>query len=78
MLNAEHNLFHVVGCNVPSFLVPAEYIKYLILLVCLQDLINFCKETGLGSSAAAARTATIKLFGVLHRFVGPGLDPSNF
>ncbi|XP_024396661.1 protein MOR1 [Physcomitrium patens] len=39
----------------------------------LKDLINFCKETGLGSSAAAVRTATIKLFGVLHKFVGPDL-----
>jgi cytoskeleton-associated protein 5 len=38
----------------------------------LKDLINFCKDTGLGSSAAAVRTATIKLFGVLHKFVGPG------
>jgi hypothetical protein len=70
--NADHTLFNVFGHNVPS------YIKCLTLLVGLQDLINFCKETGLGSSAAAARTATIKLFGVLHRFVGPGLDPSNF
>jgi cytoskeleton-associated protein 5 len=39
----------------------------------LKDLINFCKDTGLGSSAAAVRTATIKLFGVLHKFVGPDL-----
>ncbi|KAG0602469.1 hypothetical protein M758_10G016500 [Ceratodon purpureus] len=39
----------------------------------LKDLINFCKDTGLGSSAAVVRTATIKLFGVLHKFVGPDL-----
>lgn len=38
----------------------------------LQDLIDFCKETGLQSSAAATRNATIKLIGALHRFVGPG------
>lgn len=49
--------------------------NFIILSFCgysWQDLINFCKETGLGSSAAAVRTATIKLFGVLHKFVGPG------
>ncbi|KAG0567085.1 hypothetical protein KC19_7G108600 [Ceratodon purpureus] len=39
----------------------------------LKDLISFCKDTGLGSSAAPVRTATIKLFGVLHKFVGPDL-----
>jgi cytoskeleton-associated protein 5 len=39
----------------------------------LKDLINFCKDTGLGSSAAPVRTATVKLFGVLHKFVGPDL-----
>jgi len=38
----------------------------------LQDLIDFLKETGLQSSAAATRNASIKLLGVLHRFVGPG------
>jgi cytoskeleton-associated protein 5 len=40
--------------------------------VILQDLIDFCKETGLQSSAAATRNATIKLLGVVHKFVGPG------
>jgi hypothetical protein len=38
----------------------------------LQDLIDFLKETGLQSSAAATRNASIKLLGVLHKFVGPG------
>lgn len=38
----------------------------------MKDLIEFCKETGLQSSAAATRNATIKLIGVLHKFVGPG------
>lgn len=38
----------------------------------MKDLIDFCKDTGLQSSAAAIRNATIKLLGVLHRFVGPG------
>ncbi|PKI69294.1 hypothetical protein CRG98_010295 [Punica granatum] len=39
----------------------------------LKDLIDFCKETGLQSSAAATRNATIKLIGALHRFVGPDI-----
>ncbi|CAO2842672.1 unnamed protein product [Amaranthus hypochondriacus] len=39
----------------------------------LKDLIDFCKETGLQSSAAATRNATIKLIGVLHKFVGPDI-----
>jgi len=38
----------------------------------LQDLIDFLKDIGLHSSAAATRNASIKLLGVLHRFVGPG------
>lgn len=38
----------------------------------LQDLIDFCKDTGLQSSAAATRNATVKLLGALHKFVGPG------
>lgn len=38
----------------------------------IQDLIDFCKDTGLQSSAAATRNSTIKLIGALHRFVGPG------
>ena len=37
-----------------------------------QDLIDFCKDIGLQSSAAATRNATIKLIGMLHKFVGPG------
>ncbi|KAL2473261.1 Protein MOR1 [Forsythia ovata] len=39
----------------------------------LKDLIDFCKDIGLQSSAAATRNATIKLIGVLHRFVGPDI-----
>ncbi|CAA7389138.1 unnamed protein product [Spirodela intermedia] len=42
----------------------------------LKDLIDFCKDTGLQSSAAATRNSTIKLIGVLHKFVGP--DIKNF
>lgn len=38
----------------------------------LQDLIDFCKDIGLQSSTAATRNITIKLIGVLHKFVGPG------
>ncbi|KAK8641657.1 hypothetical protein V6N13_011041 [Hibiscus sabdariffa] len=37
----------------------------------LKDLIDFCKDTGLQSSAAATRNATIKVLGALHKFVGP-------
>jgi hypothetical protein len=37
-----------------------------------QDMIDFCKDIGLQSSAAATRNATIKLIGMLHKFVGPG------
>ncbi|XP_024517263.1 protein MOR1 [Selaginella moellendorffii] len=39
----------------------------------LKDLLEFCKDVGLQSSAPATRNATIKLIGVLHKFVGPGL-----
>ncbi|KAL5568082.1 hypothetical protein UlMin_024657 [Ulmus minor] len=39
----------------------------------LKDLIDFCKETGLQSSAAATRNSTVKLLGVLHKFVGPDI-----
>ncbi|KAM7500819.1 hypothetical protein LguiA_025233 [Lonicera macranthoides] len=42
-----------------------------ISLLKLKDLIDFCKDTGLQSSAAATRNATVKLMGVLHKFVGP-------
>lgn len=44
----------------------------LIWYYLLQDLIDFCKDTGLQSSAAATRNSTIKLLGVTHKFVGPG------
>ncbi|KAG4145754.1 hypothetical protein ERO13_D05G113700v2 [Gossypium hirsutum] len=39
----------------------------------LKDLIEFCKDTGLQSSAAATRNATIKVLGALHKFVGPDI-----
>ncbi|XP_019427922.1 PREDICTED: protein MOR1-like isoform X1 [Lupinus angustifolius] len=39
----------------------------------LKDLIDFLKEIGLQSSAAATRNASIKLLGVLHKFVGPDI-----
>lgn len=39
----------------------------------LKDVIDFCKDTGLQSSAAATRNATIKLIGALHKFVGPDI-----
>ncbi|KAA3489449.1 protein MOR1 isoform X1 [Gossypium australe] len=39
----------------------------------LKDLIDFCKDTGLQSSAAATRNATIKVLGALHKFVGPDI-----
>nr|KYP53049.1 Cytoskeleton-associated protein 5 [Cajanus cajan] len=39
----------------------------------LKDLIDFLKEIGLQSSAAATRNASIKFLGVLHRFVGPDI-----
>ncbi|XP_050387830.1 protein MOR1 isoform X1 [Argentina anserina] len=39
----------------------------------LKDLIDFCKDTGLQSSAAATRNSTIKLLGVTHKFVGPDI-----
>ncbi|GJN17363.1 hypothetical protein PR202_gb04422 [Eleusine coracana subsp. coracana] len=39
----------------------------------LKDMIDFCKDTGLQSSAAATRNATIKLIGMLHKFVGPDI-----
>ncbi|XP_045826798.1 uncharacterized protein LOC123918715 isoform X4 [Trifolium pratense] len=38
----------------------------------LKDCIDFVKEIGLQSSAAATRNASIKLLGVLHKFVVPG------
>ncbi|TQE03905.1 hypothetical protein C1H46_010432 [Malus baccata] len=37
----------------------------------LKELIDFCKETGLQSTAAATRNSTIKLLGAIHKFVGP-------
>ncbi|KAM2934054.1 hypothetical protein FF1_041921 [Malus domestica] len=39
----------------------------------LKDLIDFCKETGLQSTAAATRNSTIKLLGAIHKFVGPDI-----
>lgn len=39
----------------------------------LKELIDFCKDVGLQSSAAATRNATIKLLGSLHKFVGPDI-----
>ncbi|KAM7525117.1 hypothetical protein LguiA_015019 [Lonicera macranthoides] len=44
-----------------------------ISLLKLKDLIDFCKDTGLQSSAAATRNSTIKLMGALHKFVGPDI-----
>ncbi|KAG9134204.1 hypothetical protein Leryth_023206 [Lithospermum erythrorhizon] len=41
-----------------------------VSLLKLKDLIDFCKDTGLQSSAAATRNATIKLIGALHKFLG--------
>ncbi|KAJ1686606.1 hypothetical protein LUZ63_017996 [Rhynchospora breviuscula] len=37
----------------------------------LKDLIDFCKDIGLQSSTAATRNSTIKLIGILHKYVGP-------
>lgn len=42
-----------------------------------QDLIDFCKDIGLQSSAPATRNSTVKLIGALHKFVGPG-DTCSF
>lgn len=53
------------------FLVRIVLFKVKVTLI-LQDLVDFCKETGLQSSTAATRNATIKLLGVVHKFVGPG------
>ncbi|KAJ7532598.1 hypothetical protein O6H91_13G011700 [Diphasiastrum complanatum] len=39
----------------------------------LKDMIDFCKDVGLQSSAPATRNATIKLIGVLHKYVGPAI-----
>ncbi|XP_050225850.1 protein MOR1 isoform X2 [Mercurialis annua] len=39
----------------------------------LKDLIDFCKDIGLQSSVPASRNATIKLLGVLHKYVGPDI-----
>ncbi|GMP72551.1 hypothetical protein CsSME_00030538 [Camellia sinensis var. sinensis] len=44
-----------------------------VSLLKLKDLIDFCKDTGLQSSVAATRNATIKLIGALHKFVGPDI-----
>ncbi|KAF7138362.1 hypothetical protein RHSIM_Rhsim07G0137600 [Rhododendron simsii] len=39
----------------------------------LEDLLYFCKSMGLLSSVAAARNASIKLIGALHKCVGPDI-----
>ncbi|XVF26272.1 hypothetical protein REPUB_Repub14bG0001500 [Reevesia pubescens] len=44
-----------------------------VSLLKLKDLIDFCKDTGLQSSAAATRNATIKVLGALHKFIGPDI-----
>ncbi|GER36495.1 microtubule organiziation 1 family protein [Striga asiatica] len=44
-----------------------------ISFIKLKDLIDFCKDIGLQSSAAATRNATVKLIGSLHKFVGPDI-----
>ncbi|XP_065029853.1 protein MOR1-like isoform X3 [Musa acuminata AAA Group] len=44
-----------------------------VLHIKLKDLIDFCKDIGLQSSTAATRNVTIKLIGVLHKFVGPDI-----
>ncbi|KAK3028496.1 hypothetical protein RJ639_038564 [Escallonia herrerae] len=44
-----------------------------VSLLKLKEIIDFCKDVGLQSSAAATRNATIKLVGVLHKFVGPDI-----
>ncbi|KAK2973970.1 hypothetical protein RJ640_030149 [Escallonia rubra] len=44
-----------------------------VSLLKLKDIIDFCKDVGLQSSAAATRNSTIKLIGVLHKFVGPDI-----
>lgn len=58
-------------------MVPGCHIYLFKEMRCfvLQDLIDFCKDTGLQSSAAATRNATVKLLGALHKFVGPGEGP---
>ncbi|OAY83553.1 protein MOR1 isoform X1 [Ananas comosus] len=39
----------------------------------MKDLIDFCKDIGLQSSNAATRNSTIKLIGMLHKFLGPDI-----
>ncbi|KAL8467970.1 hypothetical protein ACS0TY_031278 [Phlomoides rotata] len=39
----------------------------------VKDLIDFCKDIGLQSSAPATRNATVKLIGTLHKFIGPDI-----
>ncbi|KAF9604356.1 hypothetical protein IFM89_006363 [Coptis chinensis] len=52
-------------------------LKFLLLLVgsfevlMMKDLIELCKDTGLQSSNATIRNATIKLIGAVHKFIGP-------
>ncbi|KAK1354225.1 hypothetical protein POM88_047486 [Heracleum sosnowskyi] len=42
-----------------------------LLWMVTADLIDFCKDAGLQSSAPATRNSTIKVIGALHKFVGP-------
>ncbi|KAK1368575.1 Microtubule organization protein [Heracleum sosnowskyi] len=44
-----------------------------VSLLKLKDLIDFCKDVGLQSSAPATRNASIKVIGALHKFVGPDI-----
>lgn len=60
--------FPLLVCSI--FTVLPHFCSYLSLL--FQDMIDFCKDIGLQSSAAVTRNATIKLIGMLHKFVGPG------
>ena len=50
------------------------WFTYTLILTALQDLIDFFKDTGLQSSAAATWNGTIKVLGALHKFIGPGDD----
>ncbi|XP_062103962.1 protein MOR1-like [Humulus lupulus] len=48
--------------------VLSEGLLWMVSAVKLKDLIDFCKDTGLQSSAAATRNSSVKLLGVLHKF----------
>lgn len=68
------SLIKLKVCEFSSFFILIYHIITYKLCIFKQDLIDFSKDTGLQSSAAATRNSTIKLIGVLHRFVGPGID----